>query len=133
MRAVIDTNIFVSGIFWEGNSCSKIIKAWTTGNFTLVSSIPIIGELTRILRTFKIKMDEDIITEWQNMILENSIIVEPIERLNIVKADPEDNKFFEAAIAGNADYIISQDNHLLEIGSYDGIEVLSPIQFLKLL
>lgn len=133
MRVVLDTNIFVSGIFWEGNSCSKIIDAWRTCDFTLVSLLPIIEELIRILRTFKIKMDEEIIEEWQTIIIENSIIVEPLEKLEIVKADPEDNKFFEAAIVGGANYIVSQDNHLLKIGSYKGVKVVLPIEFLKLL
>lgn len=78
-------------------------------------------------------MDEETIKEWQKMIIENSIIAEPDEKLDIVKADPEDNKFFEAAIAENAGYIVSKDNHLLKIGSYRGVEVLPPIKFLKLL
>ena len=75
MRAVLDTNVFISGIFWEGNFCSMIIQLWKNNKFDLIVSIPLIEELVKTLRTFKIQMDEEMIKEWQNIILENSILV----------------------------------------------------------
>ncbi len=131
MRVVLDTNVFISGIFWEGNASAAIIDAWRNGNFTLVSSHSILEEFVRVLRSFKIKMDEEMIEEWQCMIIENAVIVEPIHKLEIVKADPSDNKFFEAAVAGNAQYIVSQDRHLLQVLEYEGIAVLTPSEFLQ--
>lgn len=131
MRIVLDTNVFISGIFWEGNASAAIIDAWRNGNFTLVSSHSILEEFVRVLRSFKIKMDEEMIEEWQCMIIENAIIVEPLQKLEIVKADPSDNKFFEVAIAGNTDYIISQDRHLLQVREYQNIQVLTPSEFLQ--
>lgn len=132
IKAVLDTNVFISGIFWDGNYSSQIISAWRAGRFTLVSSLPMVEELVRILRTFKIKMDEEIIEEWRNIIIENAIIVEPTEKLNLVKADPTDDMFFEAALASSAQYIVSQDNHILKIADYQGIRVISPEEFLRL-
>lgn len=131
MRVVLDTNVFISGIFWEGNASSEIITLWRTGKVTLVSSHAILEEFVRVLRSFKIRMDEEMIEEWQRMIIENGIIVEPITKLEIVKADPSDNKFFEAAVAGNAQYIVSQDRHLLQVREYQNIQVLSPFEFLQ--
>lgn len=131
MKVVLDTNVFISGIFWEGNSSSAIINAWRNGDFSLVSSHTIIEEFVRVLKNFKIKMDEEIIQKWQCMILENSIIVESLHKLEIVKADPSDDKFFEAAVAGNADYIVSQDRHLLQVRQYQNIQVLAPSEFLQ--
>ena len=64
------------------------------------------------------------------MIIENAIIVYPKIKINLVKDDPDDNKFIEAAITGNAEYIISQDKHLLRIKKYKEIKILSPEQFL---
>ncbi len=74
LRVVLDTNIFISGIFWEGNYCSNIIEAWRGGKIVLVSSLEIIQELVETLRNFKIEMPEEIILEWQNMIIGNSLI-----------------------------------------------------------
>jgi uncharacterized protein len=132
MNIILDTNVFISGIFWEGNFCSQIINAWRDKKFILVSSIPIIDELTNTLKDFKIKMPENLIREWRNLIIKNSIIVDSKIKLNITKHE-EDNKFIEIAISGNADYIISQDKHLLEIKEYKEIKIITPEEFLKIL
>ncbi len=113
MRIVLDTNVFISGIFWEGNFCSQIIDQWKKGRFQLVSSPKLIEELVETLRSFKISMDEELIEEWKNLIIENSIMVDPIVAIKSVKDDPDDDKFVEVAICGEADFIISQDKHLL--------------------
>ena len=133
MRVVLDTNIFISGIFWEGNYCSQIIDAWRNGKITLISSIEIVEELVETLKDFKIKMSEEMIEEWQKMIIENAIIVVPIEKLTIVKNDPKDNKFFEAALAGDVVYIVSQDKkHVLSIIEFKGIKTIHPEEFVKM-
>jgi hypothetical protein len=133
MKLVIDTNVFISGIFWAGNFCSEIIDKWKNKKFELVSSIEIIEELIETLRNFKIKMPEEIIQRWKTMIIENSIIVEPTTKLNIVKDDPDDNKFIETALTGKADFIISQDKHLLKLKKYQTINLISPKEFLDLI
>lgn len=132
MRVVLDTNIFVSGIFWEGNFCSQLIDKWKNRKFELVSSIEILEEFVNTLRNFKIQMPEDMIEEWRNLIIENSIIVEPTINLSVVKDDPDDNKFLEAGFTGNVGLIISQDKHLLKLREYKGIKILSPEEALKL-
>ena len=134
IKVVVDTNVFISGIFWEGNYCSQVIDAWRSGKITMISSIEIIKELGETLRDFKIRMPGDMIKEWQNNIIENAVIVEPKEKLDVVKNDPKDNKFFEAAIDGGADYIISQDRkHILSIKEYKGIRTILPEDFLKII
>lgn len=133
MRATIDTNVFVSGIFWEGNFCSQIIDKWKNKKFKLVSSIEIINELVKTLKDFKIQMPEEMIEEWRNLIIENSIIVEPTIKLNVIKEDSDDNKFLEASITGKVDIIISQDRHLLRLKEYQGIKIINPEEALLLL
>ncbi len=130
---VVDTNVFLSGIFWKGNYSSQIIDLWRNRKVDLVSSIPIIDELTKNLRGFKIKMNEDDVQEWENMILENSFLVEPEESIEIVKDDKDDNKFVEAAVTGKAGYIITQDTDLLKIKEFRGIKILTPKEFLEMI
>lgn len=132
MKAVLDTNVFISGIFWKGDS-NKIILAWRQKKFTLVFSFPIIEELRQTLKTFKIGMSKEMTEEWASMIIENSIIVKPLPKPNIVKDDPDDNKFIECAAAGQAEYIVTQDKHLLKIGEYENINIIPPLEFLKIL
>ena len=69
------------------------------------------------------------IKEWIDLIVRNSIIVEPKEKIDIVKDDSKDNIFIETAVAGNADYIVTQDNHLLKLKEFGGIKILTPEEF----
>ena len=123
---VLDTNVFISGIFWEGNFCSQIIDKWRKGIFQLVSSHKLVEELVETLRSFKISMPEEMIQEWKNLIIETSIMVDPIVAVKVVKDDPEDDKFIEAAVYGEADFIVSQDKHLLKLKEYNKIKILKP-------
>ena len=132
MRVVLDTNVFISGIHWTGAS-EKILRAWMNKDFQLISSLQIIEELVRILMGFKVPLDPDDISWWENLVLENSIIVIPTEKVNVVKDDHDDDKFIEAALEGKAEYIVSQDKHLLKMKEYRGIKILHPDEFLELL
>ncbi len=132
MKVVLDTNIFISGIFWKGSS-NRVISSWKEGKFTLVTSLEAVSEIIKVLKDFKIKLSDDMIKEWIDLIIRNSIIVEPIEKITIVKDDPKDNIFIETAVAGNVNYIVSQDNHLLKLKEFRGIKMITPEEFNKFL
>ena len=72
------------------------------------------------------------IKEWVDLIVRNSMIVEPKEKIDAVKDDPKDDIFIETAVAGNVDYIISQDNHLLKLKEFRGIKIITPDEFNKM-
>ena len=131
MKVVLDTNIFISGIFWKGSS-NRIITRWKEGKFTLVTSLEAVSEIIKVLKDFKIKLSDDMVKEWVDLIVRNSIIVEPKEKITIVKDDPKDNIFIETAVAGNVDYIVSQDNHLLKLREFRGIKIIMPEEFNKI-
>ena len=131
MKVVLDTNIFISGIFWKGSS-DKVITNWREGKFTLITSLEAVSEIIKVLKDFKIKLSDEMIKEWVDLIVRNSIIVEPKEKIKIVKDDPKDDIFIETAVAGNVDYIISQDNHLLKLKEFRGIKIITPEEFNKI-
>lgn len=133
MRVVLDTNVFISGIFWEGNYSSQIIDLWRKGKIELICSVEMIEEFVNTLLSFKIKMPLTEIDSWKNLIIENSTIVDAIKDEQLVIEDKDDAKFIEAGITGEADYIISQDKHLLNIKEYKSIKILSPKQFLEII
>ena len=131
MKLVLDTNVFISGIFWTGSS-NKILELWKEEKFTLITSMDIISEIIGVLNDFKIQLPPQMITEWAELILKNSTVVEPKEKISAVSEDPSDNKFLETAVTGSADFIISQDNHLLKLKEFNSIKLLTPDDFLKL-
>jgi len=61
-----------------------------------------------------------------------TVIIRNAPRMEAVPDDPDDNKFISAAITGKADYIVTGDGHLLDLGSYQGIEIVTPKVFLEL-
>jgi len=132
LKAVLDTNVFISGMFWKGD-CEKILRMWFNDKFILISSLEIIQELIDVLLNFKIRMNIDDIIWWRDLILEKAMLVFPKIKIDIVKEDKEDNKFIEAAIEGKADFIVTQDKHLLKIKEYNGVKIIHPKEFLKIL
>ncbi|HLC64790.1 MAG TPA: putative toxin-antitoxin system toxin component, PIN family [Candidatus Nanoarchaeia archaeon] len=131
MKVVLDTNIFISGIHWSGGS-EKILRAWFSGKFILVISPEIISEITETLASFRVPMEKEDIAWWKKALINKSLLVAPSFKVDVVKSDPDDNKFIEAALSGNADYIITQDKHLLDIKNYEGIAILPPNEFLAI-
>ncbi len=63
--------------------------------------------------------------------MENSVLVKPSLKLNVIVEDPEDNRVLECAICVNASFIASGDKHLLNLKKYDDIVIITPKEFLK--
>jgi putative PIN family toxin of toxin-antitoxin system len=70
--------------------------------------------------------------EYAALIAEQALWIEPQEKLDVIAADESDNRYVECAVAGGAQYIITGDEHLLELGEYEGIRVLTPAAFVAL-
>lgn len=136
MRIVIDTNVFISATFWKGDSF-KILEKVQNGELELVLSKDIIDEYNRVLNyeeiTTKVKIKELEANFILGELVAMSLIVTPMIYHHTVKNDPDDDKFIDAAIQGHAKYIISQDRHLLDIKESEGVKILKPEDFLKLL
>ena len=66
-------------------------------------------------------------------VISNSQVVEPSAKLNIIKEDSDDNKVLECAKEGKAEYIITNDNHLLKLKEFEGIRIITPAEFFKLI
>ena len=60
-------------------------------------------------------------------------LVTPKKKVQVVKDDPDDDKFLEVAVEGDADYIVSQDKHLLKIEELEGVKIVNPWKFLRML
>jgi putative PIN family toxin of toxin-antitoxin system len=58
-------------------------------------------------------------------------MVKPATALSVIKEDPDDNRVLECAVAGNADYIVTGDRHLLKLGVYNSISILTVREFLN--
>lgn len=129
---MLDTNVFISGIFWDGIP-GKILDAAQNEEFELVTSLECIYELHRVLLEFKDKLGTDVVEFWTYFAISNSIIALPQIHFSIIDKDPDDDKFLDAAVAGKAKFIVSGDKHLLDLKEFRGIKIMKPAEFLKLL
>lgn len=129
IKVVVDTNVFLSAIFWKGNP-EKVIGKCVRREITGVTSPEILEELEgRLLRKFAYPAEQT--TRYIELIITDFEVVQPETRLSAVE-DPKDNKIIETAVAAKADYIVSGDRHLLTLGTYKGIKVVSPKEFVEL-
>lgn len=136
MKITVDTNVLISSTFWYGPSF-KIIEKVENKEIELILSVEIIEEFMDVLNyeeiQQKIKNKNLEMKRTVEKVVSISTIIESEQKFNIIKDDAEDNKIIECAVGGNVDYIISQDNHLLNLKEYEGIKIISPEDFLKIL
>jgi uncharacterized protein len=136
MRLVLDTNIYVSNLISEKGNPAKIVRWWLEGEFDVLVSQPIIDEILRVSGYERIQKKYAQVREnrleYAALIAEQALWIEPQEKLDVIAADESDNRYVECAVAGGAQYIITGDEHLLELGEYGGIRVLTPAAFVAL-
>jgi putative PIN family toxin of toxin-antitoxin system len=131
LRVVLDTSTVVSGIV--GGISAEVIDLLREGAFQAIVSEEILQEYTQVLRRPRFSFPSWVVTDILNFFATQSIRVTPRIPVRVVVEDPDDNKFLEAALAGQADYILSGDNHLLRLETFEGIPIIGSRQFLQLI
>ena len=129
LRVVIDTNIYISAIFWNGKP-REVVDLGRDGKTIIFTSLDIENEIAGKLKT-KFKLAEEDVNQT---LLDFSTFTLPIKinkQLRVVQDDPDDNKFIECAVECRANYIISGDRHLLNLKEYEGIKIIKSVEFLK--
>jgi len=137
IRAVIDANQFASALIKPGSNPAKVLDCLKDNKFQLVISESIVEEIKRILLYPKLKKihgleAEEIETFLDDLAAFAFFTPEELE-LTAIPEDPSDDKYIICAIEGNAEYIISGDNHLISLGNWEGIRVITARDFLDLL
>jgi putative PIN family toxin of toxin-antitoxin system len=131
MRVVVDTNVFVSSFF--GGNPRKIIDLWKSGNITLCLTGAIINEYVEVLQRLGLQ-DTSELEELLKLFSGgyHTVFTSKTKIIHAVEKDPDDDKFIECAATLNAQYIITGDKALRDIGDYMGIKVVTPREFLTL-
>ena len=130
MRVVSDTNVFISALMFGGLP-GRFLDLALSRRFTLVTSKALLDELDEKLRG-KFAVSQRDALAIRGKLEGNANLVEPDFVLNAVHDDPDDNRILECAVAGKADFIVSGDRHLLRIGSYEGIAIVTVRQLLEI-
>jgi uncharacterized protein len=131
LKVVMDTNVFVSGVFFSGPPY-QILKAWQSGDFELVVSQEILDEYRRVGEILGEERPAIDLTPILNFVIENATIYKSAALKEPICEDPDDDKFFVCALASDSKIIISGDKHLLKVSGWQGIQVLKPREFVDL-
>jgi uncharacterized protein len=104
-RAVLDTNVIVSGLGWPGPPAT-ILDAALDGQFVLLTSPPLLAELRRVLGYPKLAKIIKGAPQLADLVEASSTVVLPSRTLGVI-GDESDNRVLEAAVEGAANYIVS--------------------------
>jgi len=130
--ATADTNVYISGLRFGGVP-ERFLDLAAAGEFRLDIAEPILQETLRVLRE-KFHWNEEALREAEEDIRSYTNHVAPTETLDVIKADPPDNRILECAAAAKSDYIVTGDTrHVLPLGQYAGMPIVKPAAFLDIL
>ena len=131
LKITADTNTLISSIISKGNEF-ELLKLAHKGKIEIVLSPQILKEFRDVISRTKFGFSEEQIDNAFKEVLNIATIVVPSIKLDIIKEDPSDNKILECAEAGNADYIVSGDGHLLKLKEYKNIRIVRTSEILKI-
>ena len=136
MRAVIDTNVLIAALLWRGPA-HALLEHVRAGTVSLVSSPALLAELADVIGRSKF----DAILTKTNSSRERSLaevrrlaeVIEPPPLPQPVCRDPDDDQVLALAVAAKVDLIVSGDNDLLSLGSFEGIPIIAPAEAVGLI
>ena len=126
MKIILDTNVIIDA------TQDNFSYTWKIVNLVLKGKVEAFG-VDKIIKEYRLIIKKNIKNEKDKISLENFIarvrVVNTHKKINLIEDDPEDNKFLECADEARVDYIISSDQHLLNLEKFQNTEILSPKDF----
>jgi len=129
-RVVFDTNVLISALGWNAKPENCLKQVFQSSVEGCISS-EMLDELQRVMEYPRFEFTDEEKQSFLEVILASFHIVEPQVDIEVIEADPDDNMVVECAVESQADYIVSGDSHLTDVGEYKDIEVLTPTEFLE--
>lgn len=131
MKAVLDTNIFISALTLPGGQAEKAVLGAVDGRFELAISKPIIHEVLGVLSR-KFARDSEELARVALFLSELGELVHPRIRLHVLRDEP-DNRILECALTARAGVIVTGDQAMLDLGEYKGMRLVTLREFLGIL
>ncbi len=130
-QVVIDTNVWISGLVFGGIP-EKIIRLFVDGTLLVATSEELLSELRRkVIQKFPVY--SRYLAALEASIREKALVVELGTRSVNVGRDPNDNLVIETALVGMAEYIVSGDKDLLVLKEHEGVKIVMPAEFIRLM
>lgn len=132
IKAVLDTNVLISGVLWRGTPF-QILKWAEEQQLLIYSSLDILSEVHRVLNYPKFQKYTDtqqvLPEELLSKITSLCTIVSIDRVVEGAGPDADDDKFLSCALSANVDCLVSGDKHLLDLRTYRSIRILTAREF----
>ena len=137
-RAVLDSSVLVSAFLKPGSLPATLLLRAREGAFSLVLSTYILEETATVLvrpkNLGRYGYTGDEVGRFCRTLVAVAELAGELPDLDAVPNDPKDNPIVATAIAGKADYLVTGDRtHLLPLGEYQGVRMVSPREFLDVI
>ena len=133
--AVIDTNLFISGLFGRNTTTTQLQELWIRQDFQLGTSLEIMKEVGRVLQYPRIKDrlidDDETVRRFFRLVFRKAMVAKGTFQTDRIIDDPTDNKFLACALEIKADFIVSGDNHLLSLKHFHRTQIVDAKAFIK--
>lgn len=129
MRLVLDTNVLISAFLWDGNEARLLLEC-ARGRHRAVLSSAILQEVAKVLES-KFDCSRAEVASYVAFLERMSDVVDTRTRLEVVRADPTDDRILECAVEGHADAVVTGDRHLLDLGEFRGIRIVRSKEVLR--
>lgn len=126
-KVVLDTNVYISGIVFGGTP-RRLLDLAREGRFKVYASTAILLEVAEKLQG-KFGWEIEKVEKTIQALGKLAKIVKPVERYEVIKADPSDDKIIECAGESKADYIVTGDKHLLQLKRWKRVRIIKPSDF----
>jgi putative PIN family toxin of toxin-antitoxin system len=137
IRAVLDTNIFISAMIAPGSVPTRILHAAYASVFLCLTSVVIADEVQRALSRDRIRrkyhLDVTEVTRLHGFLASDHLLVPITAEVQGVATHPEDDLILATAVSAQADYLVTGDRQLLALGDYERVQIISPRDFLAIL
>jgi uncharacterized protein len=132
LRVVLDTNVYISAFTHQQGQPFQIWRKALQRDYILLVSPAIAAEIAGVLR-MKFNWDDAHTIRRMKLLARVAEIVIPKIRVSAVADDEDDNRILECAVAGKANLVVSGDQHLQRLKSFQGIGFIRPVDFLRIL
>jgi uncharacterized protein len=130
-RVLLDTNVLISALLFKG-SVSGFVVLWQQGRLAPLLSKETFGELRKVLTCPRFALDrEEIRAILEEEVLPFFEIVDPVEPIERVCADPGDDPFIACAVSGGAEFVVTGDAQLVGLRRYKTVRFVTPSEFLR--
>ena len=129
-RIVLDTNVLISAILFGGKP-RRVLDLVISGSVDCTLSTVILDELKDVLQRPKFGFSAEACFHIIEELHGACDIISPSVSVDVIRSDPDDDRILECAVEAQAHFIVSGDPHLLDLGKFEKIRILSPANYLK--